>query len=148
MDRPAVGADGAADEDGAAGWLSFEREARIFATRRELVERLRGSHRKLSLVADELVHPVPPCDLVVRRGNLRLSELLPDGREVTRAILQAGAVCRVRTGRRDGPAVTHGEAAESPLYSLASTVLMALGESDLWLLPAGSFDRDAPADGR
>ncbi len=130
------------------GWLTIERDARIFATRRGLVDRLRESRRKLALVADELVHPDPPCDLVVRRGNLRLSELLPDGREVTRAILQAGAICRVRRGPIAGPEAGDGEGVGSPLYSLANTVLMALGESDLWLLPAGSVDQDAPADGR
>jgi len=125
-----------------AALLAFDRDARLFATRRALVERLREIRERRHLAPDELLHPEGPCDLVVRRGNLRLSELLGDGREVTRAVLQTGATCRVRTGQ---PPVSAGvgEAPRSPLYSLANTVLMALGETDLWILPPGALDGDS-----
>ncbi len=117
------------------GTLAPDRDARLFATHAPLMERLREVRAARRLAPDELLHPAPPCDLVVRRGNLRVSELLADGREVTRAVLQAGAVCRVRTGDGD-----IGDTGDSPLYSLASTMLMALGEVDVWILPAGAVD--------
>ncbi len=120
------------------GTVALERDARFFATRRALADRLRAQRTKIRLIADELLHPEPPCDLVVRRGNLRVSEMLDDGREVTRAVLQAGAVCRVRT--LESP--PHGDHPGSPLYSLGHTVLMALGEAEIWSLPAGALDAD------
>ena len=120
------------------GTVAFDRDARFFATRRALADKLRGRRTKIRLVADELLHPDPPCDLVVRRGNLRVSELLDDGREVTRAVLQAGAICRVRED--DGS--VHGDLPGSPLYSLGHTVLMALGEAEIWILPGGALDAD------
>ncbi len=138
-------------DDPDAARLSFDRDARIFAARRDLVARLRAQGEEWPLVADELLHPPVPCDLVVRRGNLRLSELLADGREVTRAVLQTGAVCRVRAATTAGPGDRergHGEATGTPLYSLASLVLMALGEAVLWLLPAGALDDDHGAQDR
>lgn len=121
------------------GTVSLDREARLLATRRALVPRLKERAVVVRLVADELLHPEPPCDLVVRRGNLRVSEFLPDGREVTRAVLQAGAVCRVRPDT----AAPVGEEPASPVYSLAQIVMMALGESELWQLPAGVLDPDS-----
>jgi hypothetical protein len=117
------------------GTLAPDRDARLFVTHAPLMERLRDERTARRLAPDELLHPDPPCDLVVRRGNLRISELLADGREVTRAVLQAGAACRVRTGDGD-----IGDTGDSPLYSLASTMLMALGEVEVWILPAGAVD--------
>jgi hypothetical protein len=121
-----------------AGTLGLDRAARLFATRRDLVAKLKDVRRVIRLVPDELLHPQPPCDLAVRRGNLRVSELLADGREVTRAVLQTGDVCRVRDG---GPDTVGGNDA-SPLYNLARTVLMALGETEIWLLPSGVLDSE------
>ncbi|MDY0109409.1 MAG: hypothetical protein RBT60_05685 [Candidatus Krumholzibacteria bacterium] len=123
-----------------AGTIALDRDARLFATRRELAARLRREAVVVRMVPDELLHPQPPCDLVVRRGILRASELLADGREVTRAVLQAGAVCRVRAVA-DGAAAdgTVGGTLASPLYNLANTVLMALAETELWHLPAGTL---------
>ena len=120
------------------GVLAFDRSARLFAARSSLIARLREIRTKRRLLADELLHPDPPCDLVVRRGNLRVSELLANGREVTRAVLQAGAVCRVR-GDEDGD---RGDGQASRLYSLGHTVLMALGETEIWILPTGALDAD------
>lgn len=120
------------------GTLTLDRDARFFATRRTLADRLRNQRTKTHLVPNELFHPRPPCDLVVRRGNLRVSKLLADGREVTCAVLQAGAVCRVRTEESE----PHGDHSGSPLYNLGHTVLMALGETEIWTLPAGILDTD------
>ena len=118
------------------GVLSLDREARLLATHRHLLDSLGEQQQAVQLVSDELFHPQPPCDLVVRRGNLRVTELLDDGREVTRAVLQAGGICRVR----EDASATVGDDASSPLYSLARTVLMALGETELWQLPSGVLD--------
>jgi hypothetical protein len=112
------------------GWLDLDRDARLFATRRELAARLEREREQRPLIGDELLHPPVPCDLVVRFGNLRISELLPDGREVTRAVLQAGAVCRTREDAGESPA--------GPIYRLRDLVLMALGETEIWILPAGA----------
>ncbi len=112
------------------GSLDLDRDARLFATRRELAARLEREREQRLLIGDELLHPPVPCDLVVRFGNLRISELLPDGREVTRAVLQAGAVCRTR----ENP----GESHMGPVYKLRDLVLMALGETEIWILPAGA----------
>ncbi|HOX24635.1 MAG TPA: hypothetical protein PLL30_02600 [Candidatus Krumholzibacteria bacterium] len=118
------------------GTVAFDRDARFFVTHRQRADRLREECRVVRLVPDELLHPAPPCDFVLRRGNLRVSELLADGREVARAVLQAGAVCQVREGAPAGV----GDDGGSPLYSLGNTVFMALGETEIWYLPAGSLD--------
>ena len=127
-----------------AGMLTFDREARLLASRRDLLARLRLHMRSVRLIADELLHPAGPCDLIVRRGNLRLSELLDDGREVTRAVLQAGAACRVRDDMA-AVAAADGEDSSPPVYSVARMVMMALGETELWVLPAGALDPERPA---
>src|SRR5512147_2403509 len=114
------------DPDLPVGWLDLDRDARLFATRRELATRLERERDQRQLIGDELLHPPVPCDLVVRLGNLRVTELLPDGREVTRAVLQAGAVCRAREDA--------GESQTGPVYRLRDLVLMALGETEVWVL--------------
>jgi hypothetical protein len=124
------------------GTLALDRDARLFATRRALVDRLRPQCVRLRLIPDELLHPEPPCDLVVRRGNLRVSELLADGREVTRAVLQTGAVCRVREESDEESEESVGERPGSALYSLGRTVLLALSDTEIWRLPAGAVDTD------
>jgi hypothetical protein len=111
--------------------FSFERDARLFARDRALLHELGRESRTITLAADELLHPPVPVDGAVRRGKLRVSEFLADGREVTRAVLQAGAVFRTRP--KDSPGV-----------DLGAVVLMALGEAELWFLPAGSLARIAP----
>ena len=120
------------------GTLTLDRDARFFATGGPLTDRLRDQRTRTHLIPNELLHPRPPCDLVIRRGNLRVSELLADGREVTRAVLQTGAVCRVRATDSE----SHGDHPGSPLYNLGHTVLMALGETEIWTLPAGALDVD------
>ncbi|MFH1844311.1 MAG: hypothetical protein ABIF77_14000 [bacterium] len=96
------------------------------------------------LAADQLFHPAVPLDAAVRLGKLRVSEFLPDGREVTRAILQAGTTfyTRAAPGSEDtsepdaGGDPDHGS---PPQHDLANMVLMSLGEMELWLFPAGEL---------
>jgi CRP-like cAMP-binding protein len=116
--------------------FTFSRHDRLFATRRSLVRRLEELCRAVSMISDELFHPEVASDVVVRRGNLRVSRFLPDGREVTLAVLQAGNSFRVRA------AGGRSASAGSDLYNLADIVLMALGETELWVVPAGALDQD------
>jgi len=86
----------------------------------------------LPLAPDQLLHATTPAGYLVRRGRLRVTQLLPDGREITRAVLQAGAGLETRAG---------GTAdAGQDTYPLADVILAALGETELWQVPAGSFD--------
>ena len=86
----------------------------------------------LPLAPDQLLHAAMPAGYLVRRGRLRVTQLLPDGREITRAVLQAGAGLETRA---DGVADPQSDA-----YPLADVILAALGETELWQVPAGSFD--------
>ncbi|MCB1182570.1 cyclic nucleotide-binding domain-containing protein [bacterium] len=113
--------------------LILWRGAHLFATRPGLMERLEAARRLVPLAGDQLLHPAVPADYVVRRGKLRVSQFLPDGREITRAILQAGAVVLTRD---DDP-----EAADpaADRYHIEDLVLAALGEVEMWALPAGAL---------
>ena len=73
---------------------------------------------------------------IVRLGKLRVTQFLPDGREVTRAVLQAGALLTAAeiAAREADPA--------ADVYHLADMVLMALGEVELWALPPEALDHD------
>ena len=72
----------------------------------------------------------------MRLGKLRVSQFLPRGAEVTRAVLQAGAL--VTTGE-----IPAGEADPgTDVYYLSDMVLMALGEVELWALPADALTLD------
>ncbi len=114
-----------------AGSLEFDRDARLFATQHELAARLSRERTRQLLVSDELLHPTVPADIIVRRGNLRVTELLPESREVTRAVLQAGATVRTRAD---------GELPAADVYRLREVILMALGDTEVWILPAGALD--------
>ena len=116
------------------GTLQLDRAARVFATNSDHGHQLEAAATVVIVAADQSHRPAAPCDLVIRRGNLRASERLPDGREVTRAVLQTGAVCRVRNR---GEAADSG-ATDSPLYGLGSIVLVALNETEVWQLPPGT----------
>ena len=109
--------------------LSIQRDSHFFATRGGQVENLRSESRVIGLVADQLFQPLVPGDYVLRLGKVRASEFLPDGREVTRAVLLAGSTLSTRQA---------AEASEDPgqdIYSLAQMVLMALGDVEIWQLP-------------
>lgn len=112
--------------------LSLNRTAHLFTARPEMAERLEKVRAVVYLAPDQLLHPVLEAEYVVRLGKLRVSEFLEDGREVARAVLQAGSVLTVRRGQ------AHGDNPASDVYHLADTVLMALGETELWSLPPGS----------
>jgi CRP-like cAMP-binding protein len=122
----------------AADSLGFDRDARVFGAGVERTREMEAARTVIRLGAGERLSHRPPSDLVIRQGNLRVSEQLSDGREVTRAVLQTGAVCRVRRGIGPG----RSEAAGSPLYSLARTTLVALSDTEIWQLPAGFCDPD------
>jgi len=115
--------------------LSFDRTARVFTSHRDRMADLEKRAAVRRLVPDELLHPEEPADVVVRLGNLRISELLDDGREVTRAVLQSGAVCRIHADTAAG-----GDGPDAPLYRLRDTIIMALVETEIWILPAGALN--------
>jgi hypothetical protein len=97
-----------------------------------LVEEVEKSRLLIPLATDQLLHVPVPGDHIVRRGKLRLTQFMPDGREVSRAILQAGAVILTR----EGDDCEADPAADC--YLVEDLVLMALGEVEFWSLPAGT----------
>ena len=112
--------------------LCLRRDAHLFSRQPDLAARLALDRRVLPMAPDELLHAVAPAGYLVRRGRLRVTQLLPDGREITRAVLQAGAGLETRTS---GAADPHRDA-----YPLADIILAAIGETELWQVPTGSFD--------
>ncbi len=115
--------------------LIIRRDAHLFADRPGLMERMAKQRALVPLAADQLLHPATAHDYIVRRGKLRVSQFLTDGREVSRAVLQAGAVLLTRPGE--------GQEAEpaADRYLVDELVLMALGEVELWILPAGALEQ-------
>ena len=71
----------------------------------------------------------------MRRGKLRVTQFMPDGREVTRAVLQAAAVLMTR------PAEVKAAEPATDRYLVDDLVLMAMGEVELWALPAGALEQ-------
>jgi hypothetical protein len=118
--------------EAAAPLLCLRRDAHLFAHQPELAARLALDRRVLPMAPDELLHATTPAGYLVRRGRLRVTQLLPDGREITRAVLQAGAGLETREGGATDP--------HRDTYPLADIILAALGETELWQVPAGSFD--------
>jgi CRP-like cAMP-binding protein len=110
--------------------LALHRRRNLLAERPDLREHLEQEREVVQLAPDQILHAAAPATYLVRLGKLRVSEFLDDGRELTRAVLQAGAVLDTDTDRR-----TTDPAAD--IYVLRDCVLMALGETELWLLPAG-----------
>ncbi len=129
-----------------AATFEFVREARLFTRRPADLHPLEAQRRVVRLAPNQLCHPPVPADVAVRLGQIRVTEFLPDGREVARAVLQAGSFFRTR------PAVTAPDAASGAApgavsrtrHDLADIVLMALDEAELWLLPAGALDEARP----
>jgi hypothetical protein len=117
--------------------IALGRSAHFFATRPGLAERLEKVRVPVTLAPDQLFHPEPDTEYVVRLGKLRVSHFLEDGREVARAVLQAGGVFIIRHSQ------THGDNPASDVYTLADIVLMALGETELWALPPGSISPES-----
>ena len=116
--------------------LTIRRSSHLFSTRPALVEKLAKTRRRILLAPDQLLHPEVPLAYIVRLGKLRVTQFLPGGAEVTRAVLQAGALLTAEE-------ITDGEADPArDVYYLSDMVLMALGEVELWALPAAALDHD------
>jgi hypothetical protein len=134
-------------EEGPSARFSFQRDERLLARGQDRLEDL--DRRAVLLAPDELHHPPVPVDAVVRLGKLRVSEFLADGREVTRAVLQAGSTFRTRPHAAQGEGAATGPAADE--HDLDAVVVMALGEAEVWHLEAGALDalvpRKAPGAG-
>ena len=127
--------------------LTLLRGAHLFSGGTPDVEKLERQSRIVRMAPDQLFHPAEvrempgeepdaqtaAAEFAVRRGKLRVSRFLPDGREVTLAVLQAGAAFTVRPA---GP--EEASDPEADRYDLDDIVLMALGEGELWALPAGT----------
>jgi hypothetical protein len=116
--------------------LTIKRDANFFSTRPDQAEKLQKSRRRLLLAPDQLLHPEVAVAYIVRLGKLRVTQFLPSGPEVTRAVLQAGALMTVAeiSPEQANPA--------ADVYYLSDTVLMALGEVELWALPIEALDQD------
>jgi hypothetical protein len=156
--------------EGAAARFEFVRDARLFTRRPAELRPLETRRRVVRLAPNQLFRPPVPADVAVRLGRMRVTEILPDGREVARAVLQAGSLFRTRlpalADASDSGAGPHGDksgfpragaplgkedgsppavASHGPVrHDLSDIVLMALDEMELWLLPAGALDREAP----
>lgn len=106
--------------------LIFGRNSHFFTKNAGRIEELESLREQLVLASDQLHHPVVPRHYIVRKGKVRISQFMDDGREVTRAVLQAGSV--FRTQQVDDA----GDKPPADLYCLSSIVIMALGEAELW----------------
>jgi CRP-like cAMP-binding protein len=113
--------------------IALVRGANIFAADPERADRLEKLRQAVLLAPDQLLHPDVPAAYVVRLGKLRVSQFLPDGREITRAVLQAGAVLATAAAGRDADP-------GADVYILPDIVLMALGEAELWRLPPDALN--------
>lgn len=121
-----------------ADWtLAFRRRTEIFTRQSDRVEGLARKSLVIQLAPDQIFHLETNREYLVRRGKLRVSQFLDDGREVTRAVLQAGSILMVT------PTGDHGDNPAADLYNLPDMVLMALGESELWSLPPGSLETES-----
>ena len=116
--------------------LTVKRDAHLFSSQPLLAEKLEQSRRKIQLAPDQLLHPEVPMAYLVRLGKLRVTQFLPGGLEVTRAVLQAGSllIAAENHDREADPAAN--------VYNLAEMVLMALGEVELWALPSAALEQD------
>lgn len=115
--------------------LTVKRDAHLFSAQPILAEKLEQSRRKIQLAPDQLLHPDVPMAYIVRLGKLRVTQFLPRGIEVTRAVLQAGSllIAEENPHRKADPAAN--------VYYLAEMVLMALGEVELWALPPAALEQ-------
>jgi hypothetical protein len=119
----------------------LHRDTHLFAKRPDLVGKLEKTRERILLAPDQLHHAAQDTAYLVRLGRLRVSEFLSDGREVTRAVLQAGAM--FRTGHPGSGAPDPIPNPEADIYDLAHIVVMALGDVELWALPSTDLDIDS-----
>ncbi|MBU2500307.1 cyclic nucleotide-binding domain-containing protein [bacterium] len=121
------------DREHEAQNLILHRGTHRFVTNRDRMEKLRQKARPVKLAADQMYHPPVPGECLVRLGRLRVSQLFADGREITRAVLQAGSAFATMADSA-GPGNP-----ESDSYPVTDLILMALGEAEIWSLPPGSL---------
>ena len=116
--------------------LKLRRDTHLFSAQPALAEKVKLERKRIKLAPDQLLHPDVPMAYIVRLGKLRVTQFLPGGAEVTRAVLQAGSVVTAAnsaTGEADPAA---------DAYHLSEMVLMALGEVELWALPPEALKQD------
>ncbi len=106
--------------------LIFNRNSHFFVVNASQMDELESHREILILAADQLLHPQVPRFFVVRKGKIRISQFLDDGREITRAVLQAGSVMQTH---EDHPL---GDKPAADSYCLPGIVIMALAETELW----------------
>jgi hypothetical protein len=138
IDKPRAMSDNSAMEPGIVS-ISLLRDTNLFSNRPQDMEDVEQKRQSIHLIPDQLFHPDGIAEYIVRLGKLRVSQFLPDGREITRAVLQAGSAFQIRKANpgADDPA--------ADIYDLADIVLMALGEGELWALPAGTLRLESGA---
>jgi len=114
--------------------IHIDRDTHFFVENASRMEELEEQCEVLVLASDQLLHPRTPRHYVVRQGKLRVSQFLDDGREVVRAVLQAGARLSTEASPEDAAEspTAVGDKPAADLYSLTSIVIMALGETELW----------------
>ena len=116
--------------------LTLRRDAHLFSAQPVLAEKLEQIRKRIQLAPDQLLHPEVPRVYIVRLGKLRVTQFLPRGSEVTRAVLQAGSLLTTAeiSAEQADPA--------EDVYYLSEMVMMALGEVELWALPPGALEQD------
>lgn len=114
--------------------LIFGRNSHFFVDNANKVEELENRRQLVVLASDQLLHPVIPRHYIVRKGKVRISQFLEDGREIVRAVLQAGSVFYTQQAK------DHGDKPAADLYCLSSLVIMALGEAELWAFAKNQLD--------
>ena len=116
--------------------ISLLQDTHLFSSSPRDQEKLERNRRVIRLIPDQLFHPAEPAEFIVRLGKIRVSRFLPDGREITRDVLQAGSTFKTLV------ADPRGAVPEADIYDLADIVLMALGEGELWALPPGTLPNE------
>jgi len=116
--------------------LTVRRDAHLFSVQPVLAEKLEQTRKRIRLAPDQLLHPTVPMAYIVRLGKLRVTQFLPRGAEVTRAVLQAGSLLTTAeiSAEQADPA--------QDVYYLSEMVMMALGEVELWALPPEALEQD------
>jgi len=107
-------------------FLHFGRHSHFFVDKASKVEELERRRELVVLASDQLLHPLVPRHYIIRKGKVRISQFLEDGREITRSVLQAGSVFYTRQIK------DHGDKPAADVYCLSGIVIMALGEAELW----------------
>ncbi len=114
--------------------LIFGRDDHFFVDNASMVEDLELRRALNILGPDQILHPQVPQHYIVRKGKIRISQFLDDGREITRAVLQAGSVFFTQWTNDDG------DKPAADLYNLSGIVIMALAETELWSFAENALD--------